>query len=134
MFVVNILTIIFSGLSALEHIYILFLETIFTTSNRTSKTFKIEEEKLKDKNVSTLLKNLGVYNGLIAVLIIISIFLSIFREDKDNILWLRFLLGYIILVAVYGGISSDVKIIPKQGGLAIIGFILSLILERVNII
>ena len=125
MFVVNILTIIFSGLSALEHIYILFLETNFTTSNRTSKTFKIEEEKLKDKNVSTLLKNLGVYNGLIAVLIIISIFLSIFREDKDNILWLRFLLGYIILVAVYGGISSDVKIIPKQGGLAIIGFILS---------
>ena len=125
MFVVNILTIIFSGLSAIEHLYILFLETIFTTSSRTSKTFKIEEEKLKDKNVSTLLKNLGVYNGLIAVLIIISIFLSIFREDKDNILWLRFLLGYIILVAVYGGISSDVKIIPKQGGLAIIGFILS---------
>ena len=125
MFVVNILTIIFSGLSAIEHLYILFLETIFTTSSRTSKTFKIEEEKLKDKNVSTLLKNLGVYNGLIAILIIISIFLSIFREDKDNILWLRFLLGYIILVAVYGGISSDVKIIPKQGGLAIVGFVLS---------
>ena len=125
MFVVNILTIIFSGLSAIEHLYILFLETIFTTSSRTSKTFKIEEEKLKDKNVSTLLKNLGVYNGLIAILIIISIFLSIFREDKDNILWLRFLLGYIILVAVYGGISSDIKIIPKQGGLAIVGFVLS---------
>ena len=125
MFVVNILTIIFSGLSALEHFYILFLETILTTSSRTSKTFNIEEEKLKDKNVSTLLKNLGVYNGLIAALIIVSIFLSIFREDKDNILWLRFLLGYIILVAVYGGISSDIKIIPKQGGLAIVGFVLS---------
>ena len=125
MFVVNILTIIFSGLSALEHFYILFLETILTTSSRTSKTFNIEEEKLKDKNVSTLLKNLGVYNGLIAVLIIISIFLSIFREDNDNILWLRFLLGYIILVAVYGGITSDWKIILKQGGLAMVGFVLS---------
>ena len=125
MFVVNILTIIFSGLSALEHFYILVLETILTTSSRTSKTFKIEEEKLKDKNVSTLLKNLGVYNGLIAVLIIISIFLSIFREDNDNILWLRFLLGYIILVAVYGGITSNIMIIPKQGGLAVIGFVLS---------
>ena len=125
MFVVNILTIIFSGLSALEHFCILVLETILTTSSRTSKTFKIEEEKLKDKNVSTLLKNLGVYNGLIAVLIIISIFLSIFREDNDNILWLRFLLGYIILVAVYGGITSDWKIILKQGGLAMVGFVLS---------
>ena len=125
MFIVNILTIIFSGLSALEHLYILVLETILTTSSRTSKTFKIEEEKLKDKNVSTLLKNLGVYNGLIAVLIIISIFLSIFREDNDNILWLKFLLGYIILVAVYGGITSDWKIILKQGGLAMVGFVLS---------
>ena len=125
MFVVNILTIIFSGLSALEHFYILLLETILTTSSRSSKTFNIDEEKLKDKNVSALFKNLGIYNGLIAALIIVSIFLSIFREDKDNILWLRFLLGYIILVAVYGGISSDIKIIPKQGGLAIVGFIFS---------
>ena len=71
MFVVNILTIIFSGLSALEHFYILLLETILTTSSRTSKTFNIDEEKLKDKNVSTLLKNLGIYNGLIAALIIV---------------------------------------------------------------
>ena len=43
----NILTIIFSGLSAIEHFYILFLETIATTSNRTSKVFGIPEENLK---------------------------------------------------------------------------------------
>jgi putative membrane protein len=125
MFVVNILTIIFSGLSALEHFYILVLETIITTSSKTSKVFNIPEENLKDKHVSTLLKNQGVYNGLIAVLIIISIFLSIFREEYEHILWLRFLLGYIILVAVYGGITSNIMIIPKQGGLAVIGFVLS---------
>ena len=125
MFVVNILTIIFSGLSALEHFYILVLETIITTSSKTSKVFNIPEENLKDKHISTLLKNQGVYNGLIAVLIIISIFLSIFREEYEHILWLRFLLGYIILVAVYGGITSNIMIIPKQGGLAVIGFVLS---------
>ena len=125
MFIVNILTIIFSCLAALEHFYILFLETIITTSSKTSKVFNIPEENLKDKHVSTLLKNQGVYNGLIAVLIIISIFLSIFREEYEHILWLRFLLGYIILVAVYGGITSNIMIIPKQGGLAVIGFVLS---------
>ena len=80
---------------------------------------------MKDKHVSTLLKNQGVYNGLIAALLIVSIFLSIFREEMDNILWLRFLLGYIILVAIYGGITSNIKIIPKQGGLAVVGFVLS---------
>ena len=125
MYVCNILTIIFAGFSALEHLYILFLETFITTSSKTSKVFNIPEENLKDKHVSTLLKNQGVYNGLIAALLIVSIFLSIFREEMDNILWLRFLLGYIILVAIYGGITSNIKIILKQGGLAIIGFVLS---------
>lgn len=124
MYVINILTIIFAGLSALEHFFILYLETIATSSQRTSKVFNIPEEKLKDKNVSVLLKNQGVYNALIGVLIIVAIFLSIFHDDI-HVYWIRFLLGYIILVAIYGGITSDVKIIPKQGGLAIIGFVLS---------
>ena len=111
---------IFSILSALEHLYILYLETIITDSTRTSKVFNIEEERLKDKTISTLLKNQGVYNGLIAVLLFISVF-------KEDLFWVRLLLGYIILVAIYGGISSNPKIILKQGGLAIIAFILTLI-------
>ena len=123
MYTVNLISIIFSFLAALEHLYILYLETFITQSNKTSKVFNISEEKLKDKNVSTLLKNQGVYNGLIAVLL----FISIFRND---IFWMRLLLLYIILVAIYGGISSDPKIIFKQGGLAMLGLICSLFWEN----
>ena len=123
MYTVNIISIIFTFLSALEHLYILYLETFITQSNKTSKVFNISEEKLKDKNISTLLKNQGVYNGLIAILLFISIF-------KNDIFWMRLLLGYIILVAIYGGISSDLKIIFKQGGLAIIALIFSLFWEN----
>ena len=123
MYTVNLISIIFSFLAALEHLYILYLETFITQSNKTSKVFNISEEKLKDKNVSTLLKNQGVYNGLIAVLL----FISIFRND---IFWMRLLLLYIILVAIYGGISSDPKIIFKQGGLAMFGLICSLFWEN----
>ena len=37
------------------------------------------------------------------------------------------LLGYVIIVAVYGGLTSKPSIILKQGGLAILGLICSFI-------
>ena len=114
----NIIYIIFSILAALEHIYILYLETIITYSEKTSKVFGIEVDELKTKTVSTLLKNQGVYNGLLSILLFISIF-------KSEIFWIRLFLTYIILVAIYGGITSNPKIIFKQGGLAIIALLCS---------
>ena len=114
----NIISIIFSILAALEHIYILYLETIITYSEKTSKVFGIEVDELKTKTVSTLLKNQGVYNGLLSILLFISIF-------KSEIFWIRLFLTYIILVAIYGGITSNPKIIFKQGGLAIIALLCS---------
>ena len=114
----NIISIIFSILAALEHIYILYLETIITDSEKTSKVFGIEVDELKTKTVSILLKNQGVYNGLLSILLFISIF-------KSEIFWIRLFLTYIILVAIYGGITSNPKIIFKQGGLPIIALLCS---------
>ena len=114
----NSISLIFSILAALEHIYILYLETIITDSEKTSKVFGIEVDELKTKTVSTLLKNQGVYNGLLSILLFISIF-------KSEIFWIRLFLTYIILVAIYGGITSNPKIIFKQGGLAIIALLCS---------
>ena len=114
----NSISLIFSILAALEHIYILYLETIITDSEKTSKVFGIEINELKSKTVSTLLKNQGVYNGLLSILLFISIF-------KSEIFWIRLFLSYIILVAIYGGITSNPKIIFKQGGLAIIALLFS---------
>ena len=114
----NSISLIFSILAALEHIYILYLETIITDSEKTSKVFGIEINELKSKTVSTLLKNQGVYNGLLSILLFISIF-------KSEIFWIRLFLSYIILVAIYGGITSNPKIIFKQGGLAILALLFS---------
>ena len=91
----SMLTTVLAILVALEHLYIMFLETIVT-----------------------LLKNQGVYNGLIAVLL----FVAVWQQD---LLWTRLLLGYIILAALYGSLTSKPNIILKQGGLAIIGLICS---------
>ena len=115
----NYISVFFSILAALEHIYILFLETIITVSEKTSKVFNIEIDELKTKTVKTLLKNQGVYNGLLSILLFISIF-------RDEIFWIRLFLSYIILVAIYGGLTSNIKIIFKQGGFAMIALLSSL--------
>jgi putative membrane protein len=67
------LTTVLAIMVALEHIYILFLETIATSSESTSRVFGISIDQLKSKTIATLLKNQGVYNGLISVLLLIAV-------------------------------------------------------------
>ena len=114
------LTTVFAVLVALEHLYIMFLETIATSSGSTSRVFGISIDQLKSKTIATLLKNQGVYNGLIAVLLLVAVW-------QQDLLWTRLLLGYVVLVALYGSLTSKPSIILKQGGLAILGLICSFI-------
>ena len=119
-FIFNLLVI----LIALEFLYIMYLETFATTSVKTAQTFKMTVQELQNKNVQTLFKNQGIYNGLIALGLLYGL-----SFVQDNLAFVRFLLVYIILVAAYGAYSSDKSILLKQGGLAIIAVIVSLFLK-----
>ena len=110
----NIVTKILSVLVALEFLYIFYLETIATSSEKTSKVFGMTTEELKQKNVSVLFKNQGVYNGLIAVLVLVAVFGF---ASKPAVVALML---YIVAVAAYGSVTSSPKIILTQGGLAIL--------------
>ncbi|HDB2423176.1 TPA: DUF1304 domain-containing protein [Staphylococcus aureus] len=105
----NIISTILIIFVALEFFYIMYLETIATTSKKTSETFNISVDKLKDKNINLLLKNQGVYNGLIGVLLIYGLFIS--SNPKEIC---AAILVYIIGVAIYGGLSSNISIFFKR--------------------
>ena len=109
----SIFTSFLASLVALEFFYIMYLETFATASKTTARVFNMTQEELERESVNTLFKNQGVYNGLIAVLVLLAVF-------TQDLFWLAIFMIYIILVAVYGAMTSDLKILFKQGGLAIL--------------
>ena len=112
---------ILATLVAVEHIYIMCLETIFTKSRITARTFNMDMEELSRPTVSTLFKNQGVYSLLLAVLILIAVWVM------NDLFWARCLLTYVALVAIYGGFTSSPVIILKQGTPALVALIYSFV-------
>ena len=117
----TILVKILGTLVALEFFYIMYLETFATTSAKTAQVFQMEVSELQRPTVNTLFKNQGIYNGLLAVLILLALYIFVGKVA------VMILMGYIILVALYGSVTSNPKIIVMQGGLAILTLIAGLI-------
>ena len=114
----SVLSTVLVTLVAFLFFYIMYLETFATDSESTSRVFNIPQEELKKSSLNTLFKNQGVYNSLLGVALLYGAFLS-----KNPVEIVAMLLIYIILVAIYGGLTSDKKIILKQGGLPILALI-----------
>lgn len=113
----SIITMVLATLVAVEFFYIMYLETFATASDRTSAVFGMSKDELERKSVNILFKNQGIYNGLLSILILLSVF--VFHSKTAVIL----LMAYIVLVAMYGSVTSNPKIILMQGGLAILTLI-----------
>lgn len=105
-------------LVAVEFFYIMYLETFATTSKKTAEVFQMDQEELSRPSVNTLFKNQGIYNGLLAVLTLIAAFAL-------GKIVLQPVLAYMILVAAYGAVTSQPKILLMQGGLPILTLIVS---------
>ncbi len=112
----SIITLILAALVALEHFYIMYLETFATQSKATARVFNMSDEELKRESVTNLFKNQGIYNGLIAVFLLYGIFTG------NATVVVIFLLN-VVLAALYGSVTADRKIIIKQGGLAILALL-----------
>ncbi|MHA2626123.1 DUF1304 domain-containing protein [Streptococcus agalactiae] len=112
------LTIIIATLTALEHFYIMYLETLATQSNMTGKIFSMSKEELSYLPVIKLFKNQGgIYNGLIGLFLLYGLYIS---QNQEIV---AIFLINVLLVAVYGALTVDKKILLKQGGLPILALL-----------
>ena len=109
--------------SGVLFLYIMLLETFMTDSESTARVFKITVRDLRGKNLNTLFKNQGIYNGLLGIALLYGTY-----RPGGNIELSVVILSMMFLVAVYGGLSSDKSILLKQGGLPFLS-LLSLFLR-----
>ena len=109
----SIITLILAGIVALEHLYIMYLETFATHSDTTSRVFNMSKEELQRDSITNLFKNQGIYNGLIAIFLLYGIF------TNSQLLVTVFVLN-VFFAAIYGAITANKKIILTQGGPAIL--------------
>ena len=103
----SIITLILAGIVALEHLYIMYLETFATHSNTTSRVFNMSKEELQRDSVTNLFKNQGIYNGLITVFLLYGIFTS------SQLLVTVFVLN-VFFAAIYGAITANLGLTPNQ--------------------
>lgn len=119
----SLLTIILATLVALEHFYIFYLESIATTSDSTSRVFNMSKDELARPSVTSLFKNQGIYNALVAAFLLYGIFIS------QNLEIVTIFVLFVIAAASYGALTANKKIILTQGGPAILALI-SILLFR----
>lgn len=110
----SILTTILATIVAIEHLYIFYLESLITTSQKTSQTFQIDQKELARPSVTSLFKNQGIYNALIALFLLYGIYWA----HRLEIVTL--FVVYVIVVAAYGSMTAQKSILLKQGGPAIL--------------
>lgn len=118
----SIFTTILATIAALEHLYIMYLETIATHSDATSRVFNMPKDELQRKSVTTLFKNQGIYNGLLAAFLLYGVF-------TGNLEIVTIFVLFIIGAAGYGALTSSPKILLTQGGPAILA-LLSILLFK----
>ena len=113
--IVNKILMTVSGVLFLD---IMLLETFMTDSESTARVFKMTVRDLRGKNLNTLFKNQGIYNGLLGIALLYGTY-----RPGGNIELSVVILSMMFLVAVYGGLSSDKTIILKQGGLPFLSLV-----------
>jgi putative membrane protein len=119
---VALLSSIFVGLVALEHLYILYLEMFAWTTPRVQRLFGTTPEIARDSKV--LAANQGLYNGFLAAGLVWGL---VHPSATTGTQICLFFLGCVIIAAIYGGLTAKRSILWVQGGPALIALLLVLL-------
>ncbi|KIS03494.1 DUF1304 domain-containing protein [Paucilactobacillus wasatchensis] len=115
----NILVI----LIGIEHFGIMLLE-IFGSDEKKAQSFEMPLQYVQLSNTKTALANQGIYNGGLGLLLILA---TILFTGTTQSLVLSLLLGYVVVVAIFGGFTATKKIFVIQLLPALIALIFVLV-------
>ncbi|RVU70687.1 MULTISPECIES: DUF1304 domain-containing protein [Lactobacillus] len=118
----DLISLIVVIIVALEHIGIGLFE-IFGRDDRQAKAFDMPRSFTSQAPAKTALANQGIYNLMLGILIFACIFL-LFPHPVALVIVLRLLMIYIMIVAIFGGITATKKILLIQLAPALIALIL----------
>lgn len=104
----------------IEHIGICLLE-MFASSETQAHVFDMAPEFTKQSASRISMANQGIYNGMLGLLIILVFF--IFNGNTLTTIW-QLLMGFIVIVAAYGGFTATKKIFLVQMTPALVALIL----------
>ncbi|KRM32576.1 hypothetical protein FC83_GL000443 [Agrilactobacillus composti DSM 18527 = JCM 14202] len=107
------------GLLGILHLGFMYLE-MFAPKALQAKSFGMPLAFVTQLNAQVALKNQGIYNGALGVVLLLSLWLL---SGSGQIATLRLLAGFVIVVGVYGGATVTKKIYGLQalpGALALI--------------
>ena len=94
------------GLLSLLHLTIMALE-MFGKPTSQAQNLALPLDFVKQPHAQMLLKNQGIYNGALAVIMPLSLFLL---NGPNQLITLRLLTGFVAIVGLYGGATMSKKI------------------------
>lgn len=100
------ITMILVLIVAIEHLGIMFLE-MFGSPAQQTQAFDMPLEYVKQPTAHVALANQGIYNGMLGILLIASFWLF---HGPALVTVIRLLLGFIVVVALYGALTATRKI------------------------
>lgn len=107
---------------ASEHLGIMVLE-MFGTPAKQAKMFGMPLEFVKQAPAKAALANMGIYNGMLGIVLLVS---QSMLSGRARQITTALLLVYIVIVAIYGALSVKRSIFWLQGMPALVTFLVLL--------
>lgn len=102
----SLISALLVGLLGLLHLTIMALE-MFGSPESQAKNFEMPLEFVKQPNAQIALKNQGIYNGALAIVMLLSL---VVLTGSNQLITLRLLTGFVTVVGLYGGATVSKRI------------------------
>jgi len=116
--------IILAAIIGIEHVGMMYLE-MFAKPTLQAKSFDMDLEFVQQPAAQVALKNQGIYNGALGVMLLVSLIVFV-GDVKFGIIEL--IMMFIAVVGCYGGVTATKKIFYVQMAPALITLALSMLI------